>query len=142
MRQTFQRELRVRHSQQRTIFADVEFDGVIFVGDIAALKHPWRVSQVKLFRLPGQKAFLNLLGKAFGISCGAESLSSQNRGGLVMAVAIAWSAAEAAGQHVRPENADGAHQIGQSYVMPVPFVKRLFGGLGKAKVDNVAEALL
>src|SRR5229473_2054281 len=59
-----------------------------------------------------------------------------------MAVAIAWGTAEAAGQRIGAENADGAHQVGKSYVMPVPFVEGLFGGLGKAKVDDVAEALL
>jgi len=34
--QTLERELRVRHSQQRAIFADVEFDAIVFVGDVAA----------------------------------------------------------------------------------------------------------
>src|SRR4029077_7603212 len=60
----------------------------------------------------------------------------------MVAVAIALGAAEAAGQHVGAKNSDCADDIGQGHVMAMPLVECFFGGLGKAKVDDVAEALL
>ncbi len=59
----------------------------------------------------------------------------------MMAVAVARGAAEAAGEHVRPEHPDRAHQVCKRDVMPVPFVEGLFRGLGEAEIHHVAEAL-
>src|SRR6476620_4065978 len=60
----------------------------------------------------------------------------------MVAVAIALSAAEAAGQHVGAKNSDRADHVCECHVMPVPFVEGFFRGLGEAKIDDMAEALL
>src|SRR5262249_45220565 len=60
----------------------------------------------------------------------------------MVAMAVAGSAAEAAGQDIGAKSTDGAHNIGQGNVMPVPFVECFFRGLGEAEVHHAAEALI
>src|SRR5262249_34706017 len=120
----------------------VQFDRVSIVGDVSASEHARRVAQVQLLGLPGEKAFFDLLGKAVGIGGGAKSLACQHARSFVVAVAIAGRAAEAAGQHIRTEDAYSTHQVSEGDVMPVPLIESLFGGLGIAEIHHAAEALL
>src|SRR5690242_17748426 len=60
----------------------------------------------------------------------------------MISVTIARSSAEAAGENVRPESANGAHDVSKRDVVAVPFIKSLFGSLGVTEVHYMAEALL
>src|SRR5262249_40939460 len=122
--------------------ACVQLDGIRILGDRTALKQSWRIAEIKLLRLPRQETFLDLFRETIGIRGSAECFAGQHARGFVVAVSIARRAAETAGQDVRAIGPDHAHYVGEGYVMAVPLVERLFGGLREPEIHDAAEPLL
>src|SRR5690348_1889386 len=60
----------------------------------------------------------------------------------MVAVTVARRAAEAAGQHVWPEDADCADDVTECNVVTVPFIEGFFRCFGVAEIHDMAEALL
>src|SRR5205085_29271 len=92
--------------------------------------------------LPREQAALDLLGKALRVRSRAEDLARKKSGSLVVAVTVASAALETRHDHVRAEIPDHANHVAESDIVAMPLLEGFFRALGKAKVNDLAEALL
>src|SRR5581483_8599992 len=115
-------KLHVGHSKQGIVFTGVDLDRPVLVGAGGSAEAA-NIPDVKLLRLPGQKALLDLIGESVRIGGGAKGFFGEDRGGLVMPVAIGFGSGEAGNQHIGAELADRAHDIGKRDVVTSPFLE-------------------
>ena len=89
------------------------------------------------FGLPGRQL---LLGKGLGIAGQLERFEPQNRRGSMVSMGAARLRRKAIDDHIGPELADDAHNVGQ-HLLPIPNAERFPVILGKAKIHGAGEEL-
>ena len=130
----------IRVAQHRIIVARIDADAIGHLLNFFALllSESPRIPHQAL-GLPGLHP-LQLLWKSLGIGSHGERLPAQNRGRLVLAVAIARSAAEAQDDDVGTEAPDHPDHIAQNF-FAAPFLETFLGRFGESEIDGAGEEL-
>ncbi len=123
------------------IIARVDHDAVrhllhlftLFLGKRAGIPH-------QTLGLPGLHP-LQLFRKSLGIGGSGERFPAEDRGDLMLAMAIARCAAESKDDHVGTKAADHPNHVAQDF-LAAPLLEGLFGSFGESEVDGAGKELL
>src|SRR4051812_8828531 len=125
MLQSFDRELRIGHSEHGIDFARVDLHRVVVVRTRRSAEAA-DVSDIKFLRLPGLETLFDLLRKAVRVGGSAEGFLGENRGRLMMSMPVPISPRETRNQDIRPKLANNAHNVGKWYIVSAPLLECFF----------------
>src|SRR5262245_48828510 len=132
-------DLGIGAAQTRIELAGIEFDSNRRWSLAGPTESVQKQALHSTFRLPGP--YVNeLFRESLGIARRSERFFGQNRGGLMVSMAVARSAGERHHQNVGPELADNPDHIGQDLVL-TPFLQSFVQRFGIPKIDGAGEKL-